>query len=256
MLALLIVVVPVAAPIETVVPAPAIFTVVAFVLNNVAVPVAVVVISAPFTAKSPVTTVLALRIVVVPVTAPIVIAVPAPNKLPVVAVVLIRLNVVWLVVISPPRTSRSKSTCKLLFTSVVPVTAPIKIVVAAPNAFTVVALALAKLNVDVLTVKSPPSILTSPSTSRLLLIFVVPVAAPISNDVAAPNAFTVVALALARLNVAVLTVKSPPSILTSPSTSRLLLMLVVPVAAPISIVVAAPAKLTVVAVVFTKLNVG
>jgi hypothetical protein len=63
--------------------------------------------------------------------------------------------------------------------------------------------------------------LTSPSTSKLLLMLVVPVAAPICISVAAPNAFTVVAVALARLNVVVLTVKSPPSMLTSPSTSRL-----------------------------------
>ena len=51
--------------------------------------------------------------------------------------------------------------------------------------------------------------------------------------VAAPNRLPVVAVVLAKLNVVVLTVKSPPSILTSPSTSKLLLMLVVPVAAPI-----------------------
>ena len=105
------------------------------------------------------------------------------------------------------------------------------------------------------TVKSPPSILTSPSTSRLLLIFVVPVAAPISIEVAAPAKFTVVALALAKLNVEVDTVKSPPSILTSPSTSRLLLTFVVPVAAPIWISVAAPAKFTVVALAFNRLKV-
>jgi len=43
--------------------------------------------------------------------------------------------------------------------------------------------------------------------------------------------------------------------LTSPSTSRLLLTLVVPVAEPISMVVAAPPKLMVVAVPFSKLNV-
>jgi len=51
---LLIVVVPVAAPILTVVAAPKAFTVVALVLNTVAVPVALVVISPPLTAISPV----------------------------------------------------------------------------------------------------------------------------------------------------------------------------------------------------------
>jgi len=143
----------------------------------------------------------------------------------------------------------------LLLTLVVPVAAPISIVVPAPAKFTVVALAFARLNVDVETVKSPPSIFTSPSTSRLLLTLVVPVAEPISMVVAAPAKFTVVALVFARLKVEVETVRSPPSILTSPSTSRLLLMFVVPVAAPISRVVASPAKLTVVAVAFTRLNV-
>ena len=73
----------------------------------------------------------------------------------------------------------------------------------------------------------------SPSISRLLLILVVPVAAPISIAVAALKALTVVAFAVARLNVVVETVRSPPSIFTSPSTSRLLFTLVVPVAAPI-----------------------
>ena len=94
-------------------------------------------------------------------------------------------------------------------------------VVAAPNRLPVVAVVLARLKIAVLTVKSPPSMLTSPSTSRLLLTLVVPVAAPICMFVAAPAKFTVVALVLAKLNVVVLTVKSPPSMLTSPSTSKL-----------------------------------
>ena len=92
-------------------------------------------------------------------------------------------------------------------------------------------------------------------TVKLLLTVVVPVPAPRFKDVAAPPTFNVVAVVLARLNVVVDTVKSPPSMLTSPSTSKLLLMLVVPVAAPISNVVAAPPTLSVVAVVFNKLNV-
>ena len=197
-----------------------------------------------------------------PVADPILTVVAAPNRLPVVAVVLARLNVAVLTVKSPPSiltspsTSRLPSTSKLFLTVVVPVTAPMFILVAALPKLIVVGVVLAKLNVRVLTVKSPPSILTSPSTSRLFLIFVVPVAAPMFNVVAAPNRLPVVAFVLARLNVAVETIKSPPSIVISPSTSKLLLMLVVPVAAPISIVVAAPAKLTVVAVVLARLNVA
>ena len=69
--------------------------------------VAVVVTSPPLTARSPVTAVLALLIVVVPVAAPILIAVPAPNKLPVVTVVFNKLNVVAVVVTSPPLTAKS-----------------------------------------------------------------------------------------------------------------------------------------------------
>ena len=88
-----------------------------------------------------------------------------------------------------------------VFIVVVPVLAPILTAVAAPNKLPVVAVVLAKLNVVVLTVKSPPSMLTSPSTSKLLLMFVVPVAAPISNVVAAPAKFTVVAVALTKLKV-------------------------------------------------------
>ena len=69
--------------------------------------------SPPLTAKSPVTTVLALRIVVVPVVEPIVIAVPAPAKFTVVALALIKLNVEAVVVMSPPLTARSPSIAKL-----------------------------------------------------------------------------------------------------------------------------------------------
>jgi len=181
--------------------------------------------------------------------------VAAPNAFTVVAFVFAKLNVVVDTVRSPPSMLTSPSTSKLLLILVVPVAAPISIVVAAPAKFTVVALVFARLKVVVDTVRSPPSILTSPSTSRLLLMLVVPVAAPSSRVVAEVNAFTVVAFVVARLKVEVETVRSPPSMLTSPSTSRLLLILVVPVAAPISIVVAAPAKFTVVAVPFNRLKV-
>ena len=104
---------------------------------------------------------------------------------------------------------------------------------------------LAKLNVLVDTVKSLPSILTSPSTSRSLLIFVVPVAAPISTVVAAPAKLTVVAVVLAKLNVVVDTVKSPPSISKSPVILTSWFIVVTPVAAPILISVASPKALIV-----------
>ena len=75
-------------------------------------------------------------------------SVAAPAKLIVVALVSRRLNVpVKLVVISPPSTfkSPSRSTVALLMDTV-PVEAPISILVAAPNALTVVAFVLSKLN--------------------------------------------------------------------------------------------------------------
>ena len=52
---------------------------------------------------------------------------------------------------------------------------------------------------------------------------------PILTAVAAPAKLIVVAVVLARSNDGVDTVNSPPSILTSPSTSKLCLMFVVPV---------------------------
>ena len=113
------------------------------------------------------------------------------------------------------------------------VAAPILITLAPLAKFTVVAFALTRLNVAALVVISPPSTFRSKSTSKLLLMLVVPVAAPISNVVAAFAKFTVVALALIRLNDVALVVMSPPSTFRSKSTSKLLLTLVVPVAAPI-----------------------
>ena len=105
-----------------------------------------------------------------------------------------------MVVISAPSTFRSPSKSTTSFaTVIVPPEAPILMVAAAPNALTVVAVELARLKVVVDTVRSPPSIFTSPSTSRSLLTLVVPVAAPISTVVAAPKALTVVALVLRRL---------------------------------------------------------
>ena len=68
------------------------------------------------------------------------------------------------------------------------------------KAFTVVAFPVHKLALDVDTSKSPPFNKMSPSTSKLLLIFVVPDAEPISIDVAAKPRVIVVALAGNILN--------------------------------------------------------
>ena len=224
----------------------------------------------PTTCNAPVIVLTALAVLtkrVYPVVEPMEIAVPAPAKLTVVAVVFIKLNVVAVVVKSPPLTARSPSiialmpavntpsTFKLFLTVVIPVLELILVEVLAPNALTVVAVVLKRLNVTAVVVKSPPSILTSPSISKLFLILVVPEADASTNNVAAPNALTVVAAVLAIVKVAVDTVKLLPSILMFPSTSKLFLILVVPVEAPIVIVVAAPNTLTVVAVVFARLKV-
>ena len=88
-----------------------------------------VVISAPLTARSPVTTVLALLIVAVPVAAPILTVVPAPAKFTVVAVALTKLNVVAVVVMSPPLTAKSP----------VSVTSPVTPSVPPTNAFLAIA---------------------------------------------------------------------------------------------------------------------
>ena len=69
------------------------------------------------------------------------------------------------------------------------------------------------------TVKFPSTVKSLP-TIRLFLILVVPDEEPILIAVAAPNAFTVAAVAFAILKVLVDTVKSPPDILISPVTAR------------------------------------
>ena len=62
------------------------------------------------------------------------------------------------------------STLKLFLTLVFPDVEPMLVVVDAPAKFTVAAFVLTRLNATVLTVKSPPSILTSPFTVRSFLI--------------------------------------------------------------------------------------
>ena len=89
-----------------------------------------------------------------------------------------------------------------------------------------------------------------------LAMLKLPVAAPMLIVVAAPNAFTVVAPVLARVNVPPLTLRSlSPPICRLPVTARSLLIVVVPLAAPIPIVVPAPNALTVVALVLKILKV-
>ena len=133
----------------------------------------------------------------VEVVAPITTLEAPPAKLTVVALAFIRLNVVAVVVRSPPRTAKSKSTVKLLLTLVVPVAAPISIAVAAPAKFTVVAVPFTRLNVVWFVAMSPPLTFKSPfSVTVALRIVAVPVAAPIVSVVAAPNALTVVAVVL------------------------------------------------------------
>ena len=93
-------------------------------------------------------------------------------------------------------------------------------VFAAPNAFIRFALPFIKLALAVDTLKSPPSINMSPSTSRLLLILVVPDAEPISKTVAAVANVTVVAFAGKILNELAVVKISPPLIMASPETVK------------------------------------
>ena len=166
-----------------------------------------VIVNVPSTFKLPSTSTSSTNLTT-EVVAPITTLDAPPAKFTVVALAFIRLNVAAVVVRSPPRTAKSKSTVKLLLTLVVPVAAPISSAVAAFAKLTVVALALIRLNVVALVVMSPPSTFRSRSISTLLLMLVVPVAAPISSAVAAPNAFTVVAFVLNTANV-VLAVVTP-----------------------------------------------
>ena len=134
-----------------------------------------------------------------PVVSPITIAVAACPKAIAVVLSFSKLNVpVSSVSIVFPLTAKLPATTTFaLFKFIVPVLAPILMVVAAPNAFTVVAPVFARLNVPPLTVRSlSPPMLRLPKTSRALLTVVVPDVAPKLNPVAAPNALTVVAFVL------------------------------------------------------------
>ena len=147
------VVVPVVSPITIAVAACANATAVALSLIRLNVPVSSVSIVFPLTAKSPAITVSAFLIVNVPVVAPNLIVVADPKAFTVVTPVSANVNV-------PPLTPNSLKppifklpvTSKSLLTVVVPELAPNPKVVAAPNAFTVVAFVLNTLKVVLLVV--------------------------------------------------------------------------------------------------------
>jgi hypothetical protein len=153
--ALLIVAVPVAAPIPIAVAAPKALTVVKFVLNSVRVPVdddaSVGFVPLTFTVVAFDKVTVALLIVAIPVAAPIPIAVAAPKALTVVKFVLNNDNVPvelltndGLAPLTFTDVALAKVTVALLIVAV-PVAAPIPIAVAAPAKFKVVAVVLIKL---------------------------------------------------------------------------------------------------------------
>ena len=138
--------------------------------------------------------------------------------------------------ISLPVTVKSPPTVTLFLIVVIPVVAPITILVATPNILAVVTFSLNRFNEVVLLFTSPPSTFKSPSRSNVaFLIVVIPVVAP--NIILAPasNTLAVVTLVLKRFNEVVLLFTSPPStvksplILTSPRTSSFTVGLVVPI---------------------------
>ena len=128
---------------------------------------------------------------------------------------------------------------------------PTTISVAACAIANVVTLSFNKLNVPVSSVSSVVPF-TNKLPAKLTFVFLMlklPVVAPAVTVVAAPPILSVVAVALTRLNIAAPVVMSPPSTFRSRSISTLLCTVVVPVAAPISTLVAAPPILIDVAVV-------
>ena len=134
---------------------------------------------------------------------------------------------------------------------------PTTISVAACAIASVVTLSFNKLNTPVSSVSMVlPLTIKLPSNNVVALaILNVPVAAPMLIAVASPNALTVVAPVLARVNVPPLTLKSlSPPICRFPVTSKSLLIVVVPVLAPIPMSVPAPNALIVVALVLNTLK--
>ncbi len=99
---------------------------------------------------------------------------------------------------------------------------------------------------------SEPFAVVLPVIVKALFTVVVPDAAPNEREVAAPPTFNVVTPELRRLNVLVPDVNSPPLIAKSPPITPLLFIVVVPEPAPIAILVAAPPKLSDVALVLKR----
>ena len=218
-------------------------------------------------------TTVGLLSVIVPLVVPTAIVVAAPNRLPVVANVLNTAAVVTPVLVC--KVAVPVVALPRIVNVLLPAVVPMLTAAAAPPMLVVLAPPVAKFNVPVVI---PVHSLTIPVVTSLVKLIVPPAVELISNvlpviagpnvsvlnaaalvamltAVPTPNKLPVVIFVLTKLNVVPLAVKSPPSILTSPSTSRLFLILVVPVAAPIAIAVPAPAKFTVVAVAFNRLNV-
>jgi hypothetical protein len=185
---LLIVVVPDAEPMLSTVAAPPILSVVALVLNSVAVPTDVVVTSAPLTARSPVIVALLPTDKVEAVaTAPVV---PSTVKFDVSTVIPPFAASEPVTVTVPvtdvfPVRDDVPVTARLLFTVVVPVEEPMDRVVAAPPILSVVATVLKRF-----------CVVLEPTTVPGRTVTVALVADPRVNAVAAPNAFTVVAVVL------------------------------------------------------------
>jgi len=169
------------------------------------------------------------RYLVIPA-APSFTVVAAPYALIVIALVLNTANGLAVVTIPTADVVNPSGSAKVLLIVVVPVFAPMLIVVAAPAKFTVVAVVFTKAN-DVLLVVIPVLIAgvlmvgvvantiepvpvapvdATPSTDKCPLIVVVPPATPIFNILAAPNAFTVAAVVLNTLRLVALVLIVPP----------------------------------------------
>jgi hypothetical protein len=215
----------------------------------------------------------AFAIVAVPVAAPSAKVVAAPKALTVVTFVLnsVKVPVVEAAIVGALPFMLMfvafVNVAVVLPTVNVPVAAPIAIVVAAPNAFTVVTFVLNNVNVpvvDAAMVGALPFILMFVALVNVAVVLPtvkVPVDAPIAIVVAAPKALTVVTFVLNNVNVPVVDaaiVGALPLILTFVAFVNVAVVLPtvkVPVDAPIAIVVAAPKALTVVLLVLNNVTV-
>ena len=145
-----------------------------------------------------------------------------------------------------PLTTRSPVTVKSVPTVIAPVTAKL-----VPTVISLLTVRSFSTTTSLLNVTNGINVIPELSLESIVLLDVITRFLRLIVD-AAPNAFIVVAVVLSKLNVVWSVVISPPLTCKSRSTTRLLLTLVSPVAAPISTSVAAPAKFTVVATVLYK----